>query len=157
MPVLCPDHHPQEIYTDEPLATTITVGDNLQSAAAADLQPTVRLNVRVEPLSRSDELTVRLNDHPLNRAALTWTSDTFRSMLAESWKRMTWDTAPVVEDTDGLWRQWCEYQVDPKTVTTGPNRIDMTIDGDNLTPCTIHDVQLRISYRGERPKSILPP
>lgn len=130
-----------------PLATTIAVGDDLQTAAAADMRPTVRVNVRVEPLSRSDELTVRLNGHPLARAALTWTSDTFRSMLADSRMNMTGATDMVVEDTDGLWRQWCEYEVDPETVIAGSNRIDVTVAGDSLTPCMIHDVQLRISYR----------
>ena len=146
IPVLCPDHA-QEIYTDVPLATTIAVGDDLQTAVAADMRPTVRVNVRVEPLSRSDELTVRLNGHPLARAALTWTSDTFRSMLADSRMNMTGATDMVVEDTDGLWGQWCEYEVDPETVIAGSNRIDVTVAGDRLTPCMIHDVQLRISYR----------
>ncbi len=130
-----------------PLATTIAVGDDLQTAVAADMRPTVRVNVRVEPLSRSDELTVRLNGHPLARAAVTWTSDTFRSMLADSRMNMTGATDMVVEDTDGLWGQWCEYEVDPGTVIAGSNRIDVAVAGDSLTPCMIHDVQLRISYR----------
>ena len=44
------------------------------------------------------------------------------------------------------WGQWRSYRVEPLTVESGLNTLEVNLAGDPLTTCVIHDVHLRINY-----------
>jgi len=146
--MLCPDHA-VELYCGEPLSTSIVIGDDLQSPEARKQQPKIRLNVRLDPLDRSSDLTVKLNGQTLAPAELTWTADRYRTILAETRKGLTGMTELLVKDSDDMWRQWCEFEVNAETLVLGSNNIDITLGGDPKTSCVILDIQIRIDFEAD--------
>ena len=121
MPMLSPDF-PQELLKDVPLRTTLAVADDLPAAIEKGLAPELKLNVQLENLPASKDLTVKLTGQALCNAELTWETD-----IPETWQ---------------------EYAVDPHTVKKGANAVEITLtaDTDVKHPCVLHDVQLRVNY-----------
>ncbi len=147
IPMLCPDH-PVELYPGQPLSTSIVVGDDLRSVQTGTRQPSVRLNVRLDPLARSSDLTIKLNGQSLAPAELTWTAERFRTVLAQTRKAMTGATELRVDDSDDMWRQWCEFELNAQTLVSGSNSIDIALGGDPSKPCVIMDIQIRVDFHG---------
>ena len=71
LPVLSPDH-PRELLAGEPVATSMTVGDDVLWAKAQSFEPQLALNVQVENLPHGGSLSVKLNGQILNESKLTW-------------------------------------------------------------------------------------
>ena len=121
LPLLSPGY-PRELLANQPLKTTLDIGDDLPAAVAEGQVPTVRLNVQVENLPAPRAMSVKLEGHELENVPVTW-----ESHIPQTWQ---------------------EFAVDPKVVKRGDNLVEITITDDIPVgaPCVCHEVQMRIDY-----------
>ena len=121
LPTLCPDH-PVKLPAGNSHITIIDVGDDLNQAIDDGLQPQVKLNVQVENLASETDLSMKLNGQILSNCPLSWKGHT------------------------AGYHYWQEYDVNPKRVKKGANKIEITLVATSETPCILHDAHLRIDF-----------